>query len=1321
MGSHSLLGTVFAGRFRIFQLVGRGGMGNVYKALDLHTAKWVALKILRGFDKQQSGLQRFLREAEILSAFQHPGIATFVANVQTAEGPAYLAMEWLEGENLRKRLERGPLPVAACLTLLTRVAATLACIHQMGVVHRDIKPENLFLCDERFERVVLLDFGVACHEPRTKKTALTELGALVGTVAYMAPEQLAAERTITAAADIFALGLVAYECLDGGSTRIMRHAAAAVTRALLEPAPPLAEVCPRVPTALSELVARMLAIAPSQRPTDGNALLQELQALGPLEDRQEAPRAQTAFIATGLEKHLLSLVVAAAPTAEPGSADRPAFDRSAGALRTLQMLSEQLLRSGGQPSCLPDGTLLLQVPPRESAHDQVAQAAHCALLIKAAWPEAEVAVVTGRDRMAAQSVPREVVERASALLRAVRGQQQAGAQHPGLVHGGVWVDPLSAALLERRFTITVVEGVNLLAGEALTSELSRPLLGTYPPCIGREQELSILDMSFAHCCAEMQSQAVLITAAPGAGKTRLRQEFMQRLQRRAQPPTVLLGLGVSLSSGAPYGLLVDALRRFCGIRATEEAQLAHHHLMTRCIELLGESTSPRVVPFLAKLCGLQEGPEEHSLLVRAAQNDPKVMAEHLFQSLAAFLRALCQRSPVVLILEDMQWCDALSAQLVGKLLRALREQPFMVLALGRTDVKLRLSLIREWPGLNEFMLDRLSRQACERLVRFVFDDWITESAVARIVQPSQGNPLLLEELIRAAERRDEDALPDTVLAILQARVRELSAPVRLVLGMASIFGERFWRGGLLAIGGAEIAAALDAALLELTSAEFVVSMPYSAHPQDSEYSFRHALLHEAVYGLLGEEQKAQWHGVAAEYLQQVGASDDELLAEHYIRSSERHRAARHFARAAERFLEGNDLPDARAHSERGLACQTQRWMEHAPDRQLRGELLSVHARTLGQAFEFGFCIQSGDEALQLLRPGSLPWCQVFKELFPAAIGLGQKETVLALAERLLTVTPEPEALVAYVESGRVLLSTYCYAGQVAAARTTLARMETMVGGRDAEDPLLTAWLNAARQLTVTFLEPDPGAAWVFGNRAAQAAALTQNPRWIGLIEGVAGFADIALGLATATVRLRAATKLLGDSGYEAMRAPASAWLAFFLAGEGEHAQEAIHAAQDTLARYPRSAIYCGLAQMALARAYAGTGLLDAAHDAAQESLRLLTMSPPLRLRACAQLIQILLAKGDSAQAHRVVEEALGILHRMGGAGWQDLTVRLSAIEVQLADGDEAGAQARLREALQVLSSRAETIADPAQRQSYLANVAENARLLALGRKLGAGG
>lgn len=136
-------GTVLAERFQITQVAGSGGMGTVYKARELHTDRWVALKVLNRIAGQSIGRRRFSREAQLLAELHHPGTAAYVASGQTEEGHSYLAMEWLDGETLEDRLERGPLLVAECQKLLSRIAAVLARVHELGIVHRDIKPSGL--------------------------------------------------------------------------------------------------------------------------------------------------------------------------------------------------------------------------------------------------------------------------------------------------------------------------------------------------------------------------------------------------------------------------------------------------------------------------------------------------------------------------------------------------------------------------------------------------------------------------------------------------------------------------------------------------------------------------------------------------------------------------------------------------------------------------------------------------------------------------------------------------------------------------------------------------------------------------------------------------------------------------------------------------------------------------------------------------------------------------------------------------------------------------------------------------------------------------
>src|ERR1700761_4999530 len=200
-------------RFQVVRLAGAGGMGVVYRARDRLTGNAVALKVLRpaggseGHDPDQ--VERFLREPRILSEVQHPAIVRYIAHGETERGEPYLAMEWLDGESLSARLGRGRLGVAESVDLVRRVAEALAVAHARGVVHRDLKPANLFLVGGEVARPKVLDFGVARRV--VSSGVVTRSGALVGTPAYMAPEQARGERDVAPAADVFSLGCVLYE------------------------------------------------------------------------------------------------------------------------------------------------------------------------------------------------------------------------------------------------------------------------------------------------------------------------------------------------------------------------------------------------------------------------------------------------------------------------------------------------------------------------------------------------------------------------------------------------------------------------------------------------------------------------------------------------------------------------------------------------------------------------------------------------------------------------------------------------------------------------------------------------------------------------------------------------------------------------------------------------------------------------------------------------------------------------------------------------------------------------------------------------------
>jgi serine/threonine protein kinase len=212
-------GDVFAGRFVLERLAGAGGMGAVWRALDRVSGEPIALKVILNPDEEQ--IARFQREERVLAGLEHPAIARHVDHGVTSDGRHYLAMEWLEGEDLAARLSRGALGVDESLALAECVADALAVVHGRGVVHRDLKPANLFLPQGDLGQVKLLDFGIARLSDATQ--GLTATGAAIGTPAYMAPEQARGEPGIDARADVYALGCVLFECLTGRPPFIAGH------------------------------------------------------------------------------------------------------------------------------------------------------------------------------------------------------------------------------------------------------------------------------------------------------------------------------------------------------------------------------------------------------------------------------------------------------------------------------------------------------------------------------------------------------------------------------------------------------------------------------------------------------------------------------------------------------------------------------------------------------------------------------------------------------------------------------------------------------------------------------------------------------------------------------------------------------------------------------------------------------------------------------------------------------------------------------------------------------------------------------------------
>jgi eukaryotic-like serine/threonine-protein kinase len=268
-------------RYAIDREVGHGGMAVVYRALDTRHDRVVALKVLQPRFSEALGAERFLREIRVAARLHHPHLLPLFDSGD-AEGLLYYVTPFIEGGSLRDRLVHdGRLPQGTALRLAREVADALDYAHRNGVIHRDIKPENILL-DE--SHAVVADFGVARAVSAAADTGLTQTGMLVGTPAYMSPEQ-ATDGPVDGRSDIYALGCVLYETLAGRPPFTGTTPLAILAKRITEPAPGLRSTGADASPELERLVARALASTPDERFQSGGELAEALAGLG----REDTP------------------------------------------------------------------------------------------------------------------------------------------------------------------------------------------------------------------------------------------------------------------------------------------------------------------------------------------------------------------------------------------------------------------------------------------------------------------------------------------------------------------------------------------------------------------------------------------------------------------------------------------------------------------------------------------------------------------------------------------------------------------------------------------------------------------------------------------------------------------------------------------------------------------------------------------------------------------------------------------------------------------------------------------------------------------------
>ena len=873
------------------------------------------------------------------------------------------------------------------------------------------------------------------------------------------------------------------------------------------------------------------------------------------------------------------------------------------------------------------------------------------------------------------------------------------------------VDEVAAGLLGTRFDVAGDVGGLFLVCERDAAMPERLLLGRPTPCVGRDRELRMLDALFDECEGEPTARAVVIAGEAGVGKSRLRHELIRRLESRARPPAIWFGQGDPMTPGSPFGLLQAALGRVVGVTPGEPLAVTQAKLRARAGRHTAGADVARIAEFLGEIVGVHFDDADRVAL-RAARRDARLLGDQMRSAFEDFLAAELSAQPVVIVLEDLHWGDLPSVRFVDGALHNLSDRPLLVVALGRPEVRAVFPNLWAARASTEVKLGPLLPRWSERLVRATLGEEVDPATTARVVELSAGNAFYLEELIRAVHAGRGEALPETVVAMVQHVLAEVDPESRRALRAASVFGPSFSAAGVAALTGAALPETV-ARLATLAEREILVRRGTRDGGSGDETAFRHAHMREAAYAMLTDADRVLGHRLAASFLDAHGDRDAARLAEHFERGGDLKRAVKHYRTAAERALEGDDLVGALALTERGVECGA----EGEDFGALR--LIATTANSwLGHSREALLC--SLDAVRDLPRAGVV-WSWAIGALAASALQLGDAETLLraaedlaaALAQAPLAASLELTAALA-LACARVAAPLFLL-GQSERASRLLAQGEALEAAAPSRDPSVRARLFEARALAALsagasgdFLTLAEAAAAGFTEVGDRRNAAVQRANVAAVHVSLGAYAEAERDL----VDVLAAAERLGLAQIAAAARQGLALAASRMDRPEEARSRAVAAVAVAVALGNRrlqvgARILCAL-------------VAEDPAEAEREARVAATMdgsTPPQRAYALGVASRSLVALGRAAEALDAATEAALILETVGGMDEGEAVVRLALAEARLATGDTLGARQAVAVAGARLAERAARITAGPLRQSFLERVPEHADTLALAGRL----
>src|SRR3954452_22477854 len=422
------------------------------------------------------------------------------------------------------------------------------------------------------------------------------------------------------------------------------------------------------------------------------------------------------------------------------------------------------------------------------------------------------------------------------------------------------------------------------------------------PLIGREDESSLLLSLFDRVVREERPHLVTVIGQAGVGKTRLLREFATQLAEREQKAAFRVGHCPAYGAGLAYWALGEIIRGQFEIVDTDDSELAWGKLVNgiEAVSSYLETDEPpdRLAATIARPLGIEPPPELAAATGVHDSDDPQQIRDRLFSAVRSLVEAASKRWPVVIAIEDIHWADEGMLDLIDYMARWIRG-PALIVCLARDEL---LERRPGWGGgrrnYTTISLEPLSQGEARELVTTLLANGTASNGsnghgdlVPQVAERSAGNPLFVEEMvnrIREEGSKDVDPLPESVHAVLAARLDSLSVPERRVLQHASVVGQTFWSGSIATLGEEE-GIDLPAALNGLEEKDLVVSSPGSRLAGEQEFAFKHVLIRDVAYSTLPKAVRARKHALVAAFIEERAAERSEgvvgMVADHYARAA----------------------------------------------------------------------------------------------------------------------------------------------------------------------------------------------------------------------------------------------------------------------------------------------------------------------------------------------------------------------------------------------------------------------------------------------------